>query len=129
VAKLTSKKPAEKPTESIKRPPNHNRESNVFAKAKANLMKPPQDFHPRRTPEAPDEALKGLMEVVALLTKQMGEIMRRMETPVLYPHPPPPIQAHHQPLYQAYPYHQHQQQHPVVRMPNMSPSYGATPGV
>jgi hypothetical protein len=129
VTKLPSKKPAEKHIEVSKRPSNLIRESNVFEKAKANMMKPPQDFYPRRTPEAPDVALKGLMEVVALLTKQMGEIMRRMETPVLYPHPPPPIQAQHQPLFQAYPYHQHQQQHPVVRMPNMSPLYGATPGV
>jgi hypothetical protein len=122
VAKLPSKKLVEStkvlPTKVL---PSSNRESNnTFAKAKANLAKPPQDFHPRRTPEAPDMALKGLLEAVALLTKQMGEIMMRLQSPVLYPHPPPPIQAHHQPTYQAFPYHQHLQQVPVVRMPNQS---------
>jgi hypothetical protein len=106
-----------------------NRDPNTFAKAKANIEKPPQDFQIRRTPEAPDMMMiKGLLEAVALLTRQMGEIMTRLQTPVsaprtpvLYPHPPPIVQAHHQPTYQAYPYHQHLLQQPVVRIPSPSP--------
>jgi hypothetical protein len=104
-----------------------NRDPNTFAKAKANLSKPPQDFQIRRTPEAPDVGIKGLLEAVSLLTRQMGEIMVRLQTPVsaprtpvLYPHPPPSVQAHQQPTYQAFPYHQHQLQHAVVRMPAQS---------
>jgi hypothetical protein len=119
-------KPNEKPIESNR---TQTRDTNTFAKAKANQMKPPQDFQMRRTPEAPDMMMiKGLLEAVALLTKQMGEMMVRLRTPVsgpqipaLYPHPPPPIQAQHQPTYQAFPYHQHLQQHAVVRIPS-SPS-------
>jgi hypothetical protein len=108
-------------------PSSNSGSNNTFAKAKANMAIPTQDFHPRRIPEAPDMALRGLLEAVALLTKQMGEIMLRLQapvsslqSPVLYPHPPPPIQAHNQPTYQAFPYHQHLHQVPVVRMPNLS---------
>jgi hypothetical protein len=58
----------EKPNVTTRTP---NKDPNTFAKAKANLEKPPQDFHPRRTPEAPDMMMKGLLEAVALLTRQM----------------------------------------------------------
>jgi hypothetical protein len=116
----------EKPIVSTRIP---NKDPNTFAKAKAILEKPPQDFHQRRTPEAPDNTMfKGLMEAVALLTRQMGEIMMRLQTPVsaprtpvLYPHPPPTVQSHHQPIYQAFPYNQHLVQQPVVRIPSPSP--------
>jgi hypothetical protein len=119
VAKLTS---TVKPNASTRIP---KRDSNTFAKAKALSEKPPQVFQVSRTPEAPDmSVIKGLLDAVALLTKQMGEMMERLRTPVpgsqipaLYSHPPPPIQAHQQPLYQAYPYHQHLQQQAVVRIP------------
>jgi hypothetical protein len=134
VAKLTSTLPGprvqwpgpgrgEKPNVNIRTP---TRDPNTFAKAKAIIEKPAQVFQIRRTPEAPDMNLfKGLIDAVAMLTRQMGEIMLRLQTPVsaprtpvLYPHPPPTVQAHHQPIYQAFPYNQHLTHHPVVRIPS-----------
>jgi hypothetical protein len=131
VSKLTSTQPGPRVPRSRGENPNvitrtPKRDSNTFAKAKALIEKPPQVFQIRRTPEAPDmTVIKGLLEAVALLTKQMGEMMERLRSPVpgpqipaLYSHPPPPIQAQHQPLYQAYPYHQHLQHQAVVRNPS-----------